>query len=111
MTPPAPNNQCYGSDWILNGSKCLLFRPNDFKTYLDATLECQLHHASLVSIHSIYQNQFLLQTIKAKYSVQIESIWVGLHKSSTCKQLQIMFFVWYLWISFIGQWFAILIYH
>lgn len=111
MTPPAPNNQCYGSDWILNGSKCLLFRPKDFKTYLDATLECQLHHASLVSIHSIYQNQFLLQTIKAKYSVQIESIWVGLHKSSTCKQLQIMFFVWYLWISFIGQWFAILIYH
>lgn len=83
MTPPAPNNQCFGSDWILNGSKCLLFRPNDFRTYLDATLECQLHHASLVSIHSIYQNQFLLQTIKAKYSVQIEAIWVGLHKSST----------------------------
>ncbi|XP_062577533.1 uncharacterized protein LOC134239370 [Saccostrea cucullata] len=83
VTPPAPNNLCSGHDWLLNGSKCLLFRPDDYRTYLDATLECQNHGASLVSIHSMAQNQFLLQTIQAKYSVSVEGFWAGLHKSSS----------------------------
>ena len=87
VTPPAPNDRCSGLHWLLNGSKCLLFRPSDYRTYLDATIECQNHHASLVSVHSMAQNQFLLQTIKAKYSVQTEGFWAGLHKSQTSKLL------------------------
>ncbi|XP_048747791.2 macrophage mannose receptor 1-like [Ostrea edulis] len=83
VTSPTPNGQCSGRDWLLNGRKCLLFRQIDYKTYLDATLECQREQASLVSIHSTAENQFLVQTIQTKYWAQKEGFWTGLHGSSS----------------------------
>lgn len=78
--PPLPNGQCQGSNWVAHNNKCYNFQPTDDKAYLDAVLECQRQKATLVSIHSMAENNFLMNTLKT-ITTQSYGIWTSFHKS------------------------------
>ncbi|XP_071126788.1 uncharacterized protein [Mytilus edulis] len=81
-TPPGPNGQCPGPGWISYGPKCYRFYYKTSVSYLDATLNCSRQQASMVSLHSMDQNNFLISTLKS-YTVQSEGLWLGFHKSTS----------------------------
>ncbi|KAJ8297803.1 hypothetical protein KUTeg_024334 [Tegillarca granosa] len=80
--PPLPNGQCQGQNWVAHNSKCYNFQPTDARSYLDAVLQCQRQKATLVSIHSMAENNFLINTLKV-ITTQSYGFWTSFHKSAS----------------------------
>lgn len=71
------NTYCQ-TGWDQYGDRCYWYSNSNQATYATARASCQGKHAELVSINSVYEQAYLLSTLRGK-----GNMWLGLNDQVT----------------------------
>ena len=70
-------------NWVLHGKSCYYVISTPTVKWSDARTKCQNHTGDLAIIRSEDENNFVLNLLKNKKTVQIEGAWLGLKRNTS----------------------------